>query len=228
MYNYAMEKNGFTLIEISIILVIIGLIIGGIFSGKSLIENAKNQKAIDQLNRYTIAINSFNDTYAAFPGDMVNAEAYWTSAVTSNGNGDSIINNPIVEGILAWQHLSLSGKIAESYSGLGSQYVTGVSIPENAYGRRWYVNNATLTSFGQVRASGNHIKMANGDNNVHWCAGVPIASTIYIDKKIDDGKAVTGRVIGWNPCGGESACVSSDQYILTNEGFGCQLHFFYF
>jgi len=105
-------NHGFTLVEISIILVIIGLIVAGIVTGKSLIHTANINNAIAQLKNIKTATNLFQDRYSALPGDLPNATSYWGN-ITSNGNGDFYYqgsdepkNN---EGGYLWHHLSLSG-----------------------------------------------------------------------------------------------------------------------
>ena len=80
------KRKGFTLIELSIVLVIIGLIVGGVMVGRDLIEGARIRAQIGQFQEYQIAINGFRLKYNCLPGDC--AEASNLSLGTSgNGNG---------------------------------------------------------------------------------------------------------------------------------------------
>ncbi len=133
-------KNGFTLLELSIVLVIIGLIIGGITSGADLIRSAKLKTVTKELNSFGIAMNTFRLKYNAKPGDFKNAESYWGSDVscpntpsnnvkkiaTCNGNGNGrvgdvngifIDNNWTYESFRFWQHLSNAELINNQFSG---------------------------------------------------------------------------------------------------------------
>ena len=82
-------KSGFTLVELSIVLVIIGLLIGGILVGQSLIESAKVNKIIGEAQQYQIAIRLFKEKFKQLPGDYNKGTSLGAPA-----NGD---NNRIVE-----------------------------------------------------------------------------------------------------------------------------------
>ncbi len=70
-------KSAFSLVELSIVLVIIGLIVGGVTVGQDMIENAKMKATIKKINEYSVAITTFKDKYFYYPGDLVNAWDYW-------------------------------------------------------------------------------------------------------------------------------------------------------
>lgn len=136
-----MRKNGFSLVELSIVLVILGLLTGGILAGQSLIRAAELRSSITQFAQYRAAAYSFRDKYFALPGDMANATAFWTSAggtgadaaciaaqttaqATCNGNGDGLISSgapsePVdsAERFMAWKHLANAGLVEGSYTG---------------------------------------------------------------------------------------------------------------
>lgn len=69
--------EGFTLVEIAIVIVIIGLIIGGVVGGQSLIQSTKRNSVIKEYNSFKIAINAFKLEYDSLPGDMRDATDYW-------------------------------------------------------------------------------------------------------------------------------------------------------
>ena len=72
-----MARSGFSLVELSIVLVILGLLTGGILAGQSLIRAAELRSVATESQRYMAALNSFRDKYFALPGDMANATAFW-------------------------------------------------------------------------------------------------------------------------------------------------------
>src|SRR5690606_1501704 len=78
-------KAGFSLVELSIVLVILGLLTGGILGGQSLIKAAELRSVATERQQWQIAINSFKGKYRALPGDMPNATAFW--GVAANGGG---------------------------------------------------------------------------------------------------------------------------------------------
>lgn len=89
------KQSGFTLVELAIVMIIIGLLIGGVLKGQQLIENAKVNSAISTLQGFHAAQIMFRDTYGAWPGDLRNAESRLRGCTPANdcasGNGDSII-----------------------------------------------------------------------------------------------------------------------------------------
>lgn len=161
MQGNTTSQRGFTLIELSIVLVIIGLIVGGVLVGQSLIRAAEVQSVLTDVRKFVTAIHTFQVKYDAYPGDMTNATAVWGAAAgnvsdnytascygtqgtgtqTCNGNGDGKIfadgTDPYgYEMFLAWQHLANAGLVAGAYTGVpgsGStfQAVAGVNVPQS-------------------------------------------------------------------------------------------------
>ena len=83
-----MKKTlGFTLVEIAIVLVIIGLLLGGILKGQEMITQARIKNVINDFNGITAAINSYQDRYRALPGDDINAASRWAGSFGGNGDG---------------------------------------------------------------------------------------------------------------------------------------------
>lgn len=140
-------KSAFTLLELSIVLVIIGLIVGGVVAGQELIRNAELNSISMQKNQVVTAVNAFRSKYNALPGDMDNAAAYWgfansggaggecadpldnrgTGTQTCNGNGDGYISygsslsaGESWELYRFWQHLSNAKLLNGNYSGVSA------------------------------------------------------------------------------------------------------------
>src|SRR5207247_5841261 len=84
-------EMGFTLVEIAIVLVIIGLLLGGILKGQEMITQAKIKNVINDFNGITVAITSYQDRYRALPGDDKNATTRWTTQAPASGDGNGVI-----------------------------------------------------------------------------------------------------------------------------------------
>lgn len=147
---------GFTLLELSVVLVIIGLIVGAVLVGGDLIRAAEVRGIIGELERYHAAVNNFHLKYTALPGDMPNATSYWgeadadpatcqttvgTGTQTCNGDGNGHIAELTVvasyyEMFRAWQHLDNAGLIDGDYTGVEgpagqAHHQIGVNCPSS-------------------------------------------------------------------------------------------------
>src|ERR1700712_5143764 len=91
------QQHGFSLVELSIVLVILGLLVGGVLSGQSLIRAAELRSVTTEYQRYTTAVGTFRDKYFALPGDMNNAASFgWKDGAGSsvaNGDGNGQVNS---------------------------------------------------------------------------------------------------------------------------------------
>lgn len=128
-------RHGFSLVELSIVLVILGLLVGGVLAGQSLIRAAELRAVSTEYARYSTALQSFRDKYLALPGDMANAESFWTTlnatdatcrdtvsntSATCNGDGDGSVETLSTrsrEIFRFWQQLANAGLIDGSYTG---------------------------------------------------------------------------------------------------------------
>ena len=183
-----MHRKGFSLVELSVTLVIIGIIVAAVISGAHLMQAAKNNKLISELAGYKEAVENFRLKYHAWPGDVPNATAFWPN--TGNGNGNERIEGDLTEKVRAWQHLSLSHMIAGNYSGVDAgtpdfEIDTNVpaSIVKGAYYMLGYIQlyNATLGR------TGNALQLVTTENNASPTgAAITAADARIIDKKLDD------------------------------------------
>src|SRR5215216_5548834 len=108
------NERGFTLIEIAIVLVIIGLLLGGVLKGQELITGARVRNLIQQQDGVKAAYFGFLDRFRALPGDYANATTNITNVSTAacnsgNGNGNGQIETTANENTLVWEHLSKAG-----------------------------------------------------------------------------------------------------------------------
>ncbi len=144
-------QRAFSLVELSIVLVILGLLTGGILAGQSLIRAAELRSIITQQQQYFTALGTFRDKYMAIPGDMNNATRFWGDRATGtaacpdpaipdgtpgtcNGNNDGILSN-FTESYRFWQQLGMAGLIEGNYQGWvnpatnATQPVRGLEVP---------------------------------------------------------------------------------------------------
>lgn len=173
-------RCGFSLLELSIVLVIIGLLAGGVMVGQDLVRSAELNSIIVDINKLKIALNSFKLRYNALPGDMRNATQYWgiaagtlgndatcraagsTGMTTCNGNGNNIIGGQVVTGhaddnelFRAFQHLSNAGLIEGSYTGIaGPGGSTHAQSGINTMKSDIVSSGFSLYTFGSVTSAG--------------------------------------------------------------------------
>lgn len=213
------KEKGFTLVELAIVIVIIGLIISGIVGGQSLIRSAKIRSIISDLNKYETAVRAFQLEYDSLPGDMRDASDYWSGE--SDGDGDNFIDGVAeAEELAAWQHLIAAEIVRDNLIGDGYMasdfgnfsawwlgFPCSVSVPCTIYGNV-YGSNAFL--FSKIKSSGaiNEAILSPKDAR-------------DIDGKIDDKKATTGRLISLDADNPAGICVATD-YNLAVTGPSCR------
>ena len=206
-------KRGFTLVELSIVLVIIGLLIGGILAAQSMINTAKVQGLVRQIGQFDTAVTNFQTKYNQLPGDT-------NLMGNSLGNNDGTItcgNAPSYDYFTGecekfWSDLSKSGLMNSNgtayvdYSNGGGMSQTN---PSDALPRATL--NGTTTSqnagkpayffvFGNPNTAHNYYyvsasNVSSGNLNIQGYTYSP-ADTLAIDQKIDDGLANSGNMSG--------------------------------
>ncbi len=179
-------SRGFTLVEIAIVLVIIGLLLGGILKGQELINNAKVRSIADRQNSLKVAWFSFIDRFASLPGDYAQANVYITGGV--NGNGDGTLTTG--ESVLAFQHMTGAGYLRCPHCTATDSTLDPTSL------------NSITNTYGGVMSiwhdSGYYA--ARGSNSparlmVHTGPRIPSTIIAEVDRKIDDGLASTGDTV---------------------------------
>jgi prepilin-type N-terminal cleavage/methylation domain-containing protein len=184
--NMKKAQSGFTLIEIAIVLVIVGLLLGGVLQGQQLIENSRVRAAVNDFNGVPAAAFSYMDRYRRFPGDdlFVTSErgGAWTTSgiVVGNASGtlDGATNttfNPSTETLAFWQHLRAAGFIPGNPGTTGPQ-----ALPQNPFGGLTGVNSGAIQG---MPAGVNKLCM----NNVGGTAA------LALDGRMDDGDPARGN-----------------------------------
>ncbi len=150
------NQSGFTLIEIAIVLVIIGLLLGGVLKGQELINSAKVKNLAQDFRNIPLYIYGYQDKFKALPGDDANANTHLTGGTLATTGGT--VGNGLVEGlwdsntqteesVVFWQHVRLAGLMA------GATIVPTAAIssdadpylPHNAVGGRIGVESGSAT-----------------------------------------------------------------------------------
>jgi prepilin-type N-terminal cleavage/methylation domain-containing protein len=189
------SQAGFTLIEIAIVLVIIGLLLGGVLKGQELITSARVRNLISTQDGIKAAYFGFQDRYRALPGDYPGAQALANipniPGATFGGNGDGRIIDAggANEQTLAWMHLSNAGFLTGAYRMAAiNEAVAANNTPTNPY-----------NSFMQI-VHDNVYAIVTGDPaavirlNVKMGNQIPVEIMTEVDRKVDDANAGRGTL----------------------------------
>lgn len=182
-------QSGFTLVEIAIVLVIIGLLLGGVLKGQELIENGRVKNAANDMNGISAAYNSYLDRYRRLPGDdgpiatLTARGGQWTTTGITAGDNNGVLViaaantfTGVAEGAAFFQHLRASGFITGNPGDVGVN-----ALPTNAWGGRLGVVNAAVQGRPTARVS--------------VCLGnVPGKAAAALDVQLDDGLANSGTL----------------------------------
>ena len=227
------HQAGFTLVEIAIVLVIIGLLLGGILKGQEMITQAKIKNIVNDFNGISAAIYSYQDRYRALPGDELSATVAtrWAGAFGGDGNGllctaascpaAGAAANPAYnvaaavpaangpETGLFWLHLRLSGFVP------GSTDVTSAASTQQPANAVNGIIGVQTTGMGFT-------------SNIVCSSNLPDKVAIAVDTQMDDGSAQRGTLRGLlqttpNPVAGtaapavEFAETGINQYLLCKN-----------
>jgi prepilin-type N-terminal cleavage/methylation domain-containing protein len=183
----ARKQQGFTLIEIAIVLVIIGLLLGGVLKGQELIQSARVRNLISQQDGIKAAYFGFLDRYRSLPGDYLQATANIPGCVEAtcpNGNGNGQIEASNNEHIAVWSHLSKAGFITGSYDFNATESTS--TTPSNPYGSLVRLIYDGLYHDGTSATGTPRHNFKTGNN-------IPSDILAEVDRKIDDGRANAGQ-----------------------------------
>ena len=180
-----MKANGFTLVEIAIVLVIIGLLLGGILKGQEMITQAKIKNVIADFSGVSAAYHGYQDRYRAIPGDDPNADTRWSGAAVGATKGDGVVRGKYNstaatdESRLWWDHLRRAGFVSGSGSNQPFNAVTG------------QIGVQTGDAGGTIGPA------MGGISGLMMCsANLPDKIAIAVDTQMDDGTNNAGGVRG--------------------------------
>lgn len=203
------KQAGFTLVELSIVIVIIGLLVTAVVSGRAIIEASEARAVMAEIREHMQSFTLFSERYRAYPGDFRNASTTFTTAIDAlvearqqggdsgaaasdyDGDGNNRVEWSDEDGTRAWLHLQLAGLSDGSYSGLGTTAVLRANIPPSNIGGG---GNGYYMDYSDPMQ--NHLGLggfqeAGGINNR---SAISPQRGEAIDRKLDDGKPAAGFV----------------------------------
>jgi len=214
MKGTAMKRTqkGFTLVEIAIVLVIIGLLLGGILKGQEMITQAKIKNVIADITGVSAAMYGYQDRYRALPGDDPNANRWTSGGGAAKGNGDGVIAgaynstaSPALESLNFWDHLRRAGFVGGA----------GTANPFNAVSGKMGVQ----TGDGNLPPAG-VLGVAAGTEQftglILCSANLPDKIAVSVDAQMDDGKGNSGSVRG--QAGGGNPDIKPVAETYTEDG----------
>ena len=201
------NKAGFTLVELSIVIIIIGFLIAGIAAGQSLIKQTALNTIITEQQTYLTALNTFKIRYSYYPGDFPSANAYWPTTVS--GNGDGLVTFAD-ESFQSWAQLALSGAISGTFDGFNDE-------PQARFGNGtiWRLESNGCNAYTIPQNTINSLQIEkDGDIDI-----LTAADGSQIDNKVDDGKPSDGKVYAMN--NNITAAIVEADGVTPAESFDC-------
>lgn len=249
------SQCAFSLVELSIVLVILGLLTGGILAGQSLIRASELRAVTTEATRWVAASQTFRDKYFALPGDMGTATQFWMpvggnstdnwttscyptitpGTASCNGNANGLVDD-INERYRHWQHLSSTGLIEGQFNGdaVGALQ-RQVNVPASKIGNAAWVLNYLPNFAGSANYlfAGDYGHMLQLRDPGAAVSIIKAEEAWNIDTKMDDGRPATGKV--FSSFGTTFAAVTcanatgvtdtSATYNLVDGGKNCSLFF---
>lgn len=224
-------KNGFSLVELAIIITVIGLITASVIGGSAMIESAKINKFAGEIQTVKKAFHNFASIYGAKPGDFNAAQSHFGSSGVSNGDGNGIINqgddDTSDEVNNAMVHLAKANMLettglandADKFMALDS-FKGEIYLSANRD-----ADGAAISGFNYI--SGTHNFLIVADTGYGYNGFIKPLVAFKLDKKFDDSFPRTGKItyiVAGNVS--DASCTnSSTKYFLTSKDLGCNISF---
>lgn len=243
------RQSGFTLLELAVVMMCVGLIMGGLLVAQGMIRTSKVNAILGEFSRYTAAVTDFRDKYQSLPGDMATAENFWGSdtacpatpytatphTATCNGDGNGHIDGT-TEPFRAWQQLADAGFITGNYTGVmgaggANHHVFGGNAPASVLDGGGF----DLFYAGNKSADANYydgyypLRLGLGGmsaTSFFYNSLFAPDEALMLDLKVDDGSPAMGNLRTYksplNP-GCTTADTSAATYNTATKSFACAL-----
>lgn len=223
-------RNAFTLVELSIVLVIAGLILGAVTFGTGMLNQANVQSVVDDIEKFHSAHQNFRDRYGSLAGDMPDATTIWNGVTNGNGDGQvAPLGSQESEHFGYWHHLQKAGLIKGNYTGVnaagGPHFASiGVNVPESAIdGVGYYIEYYDTTDthpwlWDGFRGHIVYVGKLNSGGIPGGDSGFYTKDAEYIDRKVDDGKPSFGEITSRKPdtnCNTNTTNANTAEYNLS-------------
>ena len=250
--NSRRGEQGFTLVELAIVMIIIGLLIGGILKGQELVSNARVASSVSQVKAIDAAISTFRDAYNGFPGDLLqptnripNCPTGTICGRVGSGNGLLDVSPSVADANINKEtyaaYAQLSG--ADMLSGVRSDTPTATAptVDNQTYpksnltggfqigystGAAGQLAAATVTDANLIPRAGHYLLLDNSAaaTAAAGTASLTAAQAARMDNKLDDGRPNTGSVVAMGGGAGAATCASAaDATGIYNERLGGNL-----
>lgn len=217
------SSKAFTLVELSIVLLIIGILAGGVMVGQDLIRSSNVTATVAKIEKIKQAVKSFEQQYGGLPGDITDG-ALGTIPVSNVGFGDGVVAT-VQEQALFWRHLNESGLFTGNFTGLAADiFTTSISpgsggVPDSPVGG----GLRAVNTLNGLAISLDGYDAASNRNDLAILSPIEAFS---IDQKYDDGFGTTGRIRGFD--GGSSplnSCVLANGRYAVSNNITCRMQF---
>ncbi|MBK1664365.1 prepilin-type cleavage/methylation domain-containing protein [Rhodospirillum rubrum] len=219
-------RAGFTLIEMSVVLVLVGLLLGGVLKGQQLIESTRLKMTISQWEATRTAVSAFEDRFGALPGDFDEAATFLANGV-ADGDGNGVIGTagltmgaaPAAESGLAWVHLAYGNFLAGVRLGTAADG-SDSTMPARLSGESLAIIHGR---FGRTAATGHWLRLQDTLRGPTRAA-LSGAQAREIDIRYDDGNADSGYIVMSAPdgeTGTADACKDADGFYVGGAAGLC-------
>lgn len=229
-------NKAFTLVELAIVIVIIGLLVGGVLQGQELIKQARLRDGIKKMYSVHSAYNTFRAKYNAIPGDFNRAVTMIGGADTANGNGNNkvewnTVEVPVtIDNVQFWHHLQ-QAKILQ----MQTKKILCGSLVACQYADFWDRNTIAFVYWKDLYLASGLVAPPMGNAVMHIAshnaprvdgAALTPEEAWSIDDKIDDGKPSTGLFVSKQGMAGSNPiatnCLSSTEYNIAEPAINCR------
>ncbi len=215
------SEKGFTLVELAIVMIIIGLLIGGVLKGQELINNAQIAAVVTEVKGFDTAINTFRDSFAGYPGDLRTPDTRIQGCgaigigCDGTGNGDGRIGPDAVLGVTAvsaaannggagenkaaWSQMEAAAVIS-AVDSADNTLTYGTGLPQSAFGNGGYrisYHGGGAINAGAVGAAGHYLQLGLSPTlaiNAANSEFMTASQAARIDRKMDNGVPGTGSI----------------------------------